>query len=150
MTSQPHRTSRPNRPTDVQLDRDVCKLVHQFAQRLDTHVRRVAGNLDITATQVVALRELTEPITARELANRMVCEPSNVTFVLDRLEQQGLLRREPHPSDRRAKQIVLTPAGQRYREEILRRLSDHSPLASLTAPQQDTLRELLRTLVTQS
>ncbi|GAA0448040.1 MarR family winged helix-turn-helix transcriptional regulator [Streptomyces olivaceiscleroticus] len=140
-------TSQGNRSPDVQLERDVCKLVHRFAQRLDVHVRRVAESLGITATQVVALRELTEPITARELANRMVCEPSNVTFVLDRLERQGLLRREPHPSDRRAKRIVLTPEGLRYRDEVLQRLSEHSPLTSLTDFQQDALRNLLRTLV---
>src|SRR5437899_5449882 len=115
----------------VQLDRDVCKLVHVLAQRLDVHVRRVAEELGITATQVVALRELSEPITARELAHRMVCEPSNVTFVLDRLEQQGLIERHPHPVDRRAKQIVLTPAGRRYRADVLERMSTQSPLAPL-------------------
>lgn len=127
----------------------MCKLVHQFAQRLDAHARRVAEELGITATQVVALRELSDPITARELANRMVCEPSNVTFVLDRLEQQGLIERRPHPTDRRAKQIVLTPAGWRYRTNVLEQLSAHSPLVPLTAAQQESLRDLLQTLVAQ-
>jgi DNA-binding MarR family transcriptional regulator len=130
----------------VQLDRDVCKLVHVLAQRLDVHVRRVAEELGITATQVVALRELSEPITARELAGRMYCEPSNATFVLDRLEQQHLIERRPHPTDRRAKQIVLTPAGSRYRADVLDRLSTRSPLSSLDATQQESLRDLLRAL----
>ncbi|MDT5328591.1 MAG: hypothetical protein QOF25_5743, partial [Mycobacterium sp.] len=93
--------SQIGRPADDQLDRDVCKLVHQFAQGLDVHVRGVADQLGLTPSQVVALRELTEPITARELAARMFCEPSNVTFVLDRLEQQDLIQRRPHPTDRR-------------------------------------------------
>jgi DNA-binding MarR family transcriptional regulator len=130
----------------VQLDRDVCKLVHVLAQRLDVHVRRVAEELGITATQVVALRELSEPITARELAGRMYCEPSNATFVLDRLEQQHLIERRPHPTDRRAKQIVLTPAGSRYRADVLDRLNTRSPLSSLDATQQESLRDLLRAL----
>jgi MarR family transcriptional regulator, organic hydroperoxide resistance regulator len=132
---------------DGELDRDVCKLVHQFAQRLDVNVRRVAEDLGLTATQVVALRELSEPITARELATRMTCEPSNATFVLDRLEQQGLIQRRPHPTDRRAKQIVLTPAGRRCRASALKRLGTRSPLGSLSAGQQDDLRDLLRKLV---
>lgn len=132
---------------DSQIERDVCKLIHQFSQRLDIHVRRVAEQVGMTPTQVVALRELSEPITARELANRMYCEPSNATFVLDRLEQQGLLERRPHPTDRRAKQIVLTPAGDRCRTEVLERLSTQSPLAELTAAEQGSLRELLRALV---
>ncbi|MFD0883520.1 MarR family winged helix-turn-helix transcriptional regulator [Streptosporangium algeriense] len=132
---------------DIQIDRDVCKLVHQFTHRLDVHVRRVAEELGITASQVIALRELSEPITARELASRMSCEPSNATFVLDRLEQQGLIQREPHPTDRRAKQIVLTASGQRCRAGVLERLSAASPLTRLTADQQKSLRDLLQALI---
>lgn len=129
------------------MNRDVCLLIHRFAQGLDANVRAVADRVGLTATQVVALRELTGPITARELAGRMSCEPSNVTFVLDRLEGQGLLRRDPHPTDRRAKQIVLTADGKRRRSEVLRALRTDSPLDALTPGQQETLRDLLRTLV---
>lgn len=136
-------------PVDEELDRDMCKLVHQFAQRLDVHARQVADELGLTASQVVALRELSEPITARELAGRMSCEASNATFILDRLEERKLVERRPHPSDRRAKQIVLTPAGRRFRATVIERLSRQSPLSSLTASQQQTLRELLRTLTGQ-
>jgi DNA-binding MarR family transcriptional regulator len=140
---------QPDLAVDGQLDRDVCKLVHQFTQRLDVHVRRVAEEFGITATQVVALRELSDPITARELATRMSCEPSNATFVLDRLEQQSLIQRRPHPTDRRAKQIVLTPAGLSLRAKVLERLGTQSPLTSLTVVQQESLRELLQALVAQ-
>lgn len=132
---------------DAELDRDMCRLVHQFAQKLGNNARRVAEELGLTATQVIALRELSEPITARELAGRMVCEPSNVTFVLDRLEQQGLIERRPHPTDRRAKQIVLTQDGRRCRIQVLERMSADSPLAPLAAAQQESLRELLQALV---
>jgi len=135
------------RSTETQLDRDVCTLVHQFAQRLDTHARHVGDELGITAAQVVALRELSDPITARELATRMFCEPSNVTFILDRLEQQGMIERRPHPTDRRAKQIVLTPSGRRRRADVLTRMRTQSPLTALTDAEQESLRALLRTLV---
>ncbi|WP_454195767.1 MarR family winged helix-turn-helix transcriptional regulator [Nocardia sp. Marseille-Q1738] len=139
-------TRQPDPVVDTELDRDVCKLVHQFTHRLDVHVRRVAERLELTPSQVIALRELSEPITARELAARMSCEPSNATFVLDRLEQQDLIRREPHPTDRRAKQIVLTPAGQRRRDDALELLGADSPLTSLTETQQQALRDLLLTM----
>ncbi|MFI6168998.1 MarR family winged helix-turn-helix transcriptional regulator [Nocardia sp. NPDC051052] len=131
---------------DTELDRDVCKLVHRFTHRLDVHVRRVAEQLELTPSQVIALRELSEPITARELATRMSCEPSNATFVLDRLEQQDLIRREPHPTDRRAKQIVLTPTGKRRRAAAVELLGADSPLTSLTATQQQALRDLLHAM----
>ncbi|WP_051794317.1 MarR family winged helix-turn-helix transcriptional regulator [Kibdelosporangium aridum] len=59
----------------------------------------------------------------------MTCPPSqlsNATFVLDRLEQQNLVERRPHPTDRRAKQIVLTPDGKRCRDNILKHLNVRS------------------------
>ncbi|BDT96395.1 MarR family transcriptional regulator [Nocardia sputorum] len=143
-------TRQPNPVVDTELDRDVCKLVHRFTHRLDVHVRRVAEQLGLTPSQVIALRELSEPITARELAARMSCEPSNATFVLDRLEQQGLVRREPHPTDRRAKQIVLTPTGLRRRDDAVELLGVNSPLTSLTEAQQQTLRDLLLTMAADS
>ncbi|MFI7002439.1 MarR family winged helix-turn-helix transcriptional regulator [Nocardia sp. NPDC050175] len=139
-------TRRPATNVDTELDRDVCKLVHQFTHRLDVHVRRVAEQLELTPSQVIALRELSEPITARELATRMSCEPSNATFVLDKLEQLELIRREPHPTDRRAKQIMLTPAGKRRRATAVELLGAESPLTSLTATQQQALRDLLHAM----
>ncbi|MFC5186304.1 MarR family winged helix-turn-helix transcriptional regulator [Actinomadura harenae] len=132
---------------DTELDRDICKLAHRFIQHLDAHVRRAADDLDLTPTQVIALRELTEPITARELAHRMVCEPPNATFVIDRLEKQGLIERRPHPTDRRAKQVVLTETGHERRAEVLAHLAAHTPLAALDTDQQDALRALLQNLV---
>ncbi|GAB3870910.1 MarR family winged helix-turn-helix transcriptional regulator [Kibdelosporangium lantanae] len=131
---------------DTQFDSDVCQLVHRLAHKLDAHVRKVGDDLGITATQVIVLRELTGAITARELATKMFCEPSNVTFVLDRLEKQGLVERRPHPTDRRAKQIVLTPEGKKYRANVLKHLRRDYPLADLDENQRSTLHELLRSL----
>jgi DNA-binding MarR family transcriptional regulator len=127
-----------------EVDRDLCKLVHRFANRMDAQARRIADSLGMTASQVIALRELSEPITSRELAERMSCEPSNVTFVLDKLEQQGLVERRAHPTDRRARQLVLTAAGKRRRATVVKRLSEDSPVDALTPTQQESLRSLLR------
>ncbi|RDI53001.1 MarR family winged helix-turn-helix transcriptional regulator [Nocardia mexicana] len=144
MTRRPDPVA--NFPVETEVDRDVCKLVHSFTHRLEVHVRRVAEQLGLTSSQVVALRELSEPITARELAARMSCEPSNATFVLDRLEAQGLVERKPHPTDRRAKRIELTAAGHDSRAAVLARLGTGSPLTSLSTTQQRELRDLLRLL----
>ncbi|MCI3933474.1 MarR family winged helix-turn-helix transcriptional regulator [Streptomyces sp. AN091965] len=121
----------------------VCGLVNALARRIETHVREHATALGLTAPQAIALRELTGPLTLRELAQRMSCEPSNATFVSDRLEEQGLVERRPHPSDRRAKQLVLTPQGTALRERLMASLSKESPLSPLSDREQDTLRDLL-------
>src|SRR5690242_18313955 len=43
-----------------------------------------------------------------ELAREWECDPSNATFIVDRLETAGLAARKPHPSDRRVKLVSLT------------------------------------------
>ncbi|MET8763029.1 MarR family transcriptional regulator [Lentzea sp. NPDC004782] len=93
------------------------------------------------------MRDLGSPLTTRELAERMCCEPSNVTFVIDRLEAQGLVDRVPHPNDRRARHLVLTRKGEELRRKLLDRVSRESPLAHLSDVERDRLRDqLLRAL----
>ncbi|WP_172386121.1 MarR family winged helix-turn-helix transcriptional regulator [Streptomyces sp. MNP-20] len=147
---QAGRTAVASARTDPETDEDlptadwrVCGLVNALARRIETHVREHATALGLTAPQAVALRELTGPLTLRELAQRMSCEPSNATFVSDRLEEQGLVERRPHPRDRRAKQLVLTPRGTALRERLMASLSKESPLSALSDREQDTLHELL-------
>jgi len=79
----------------------------------------------------------------RELADRMSCEPSNATFVVDRLEKQGLIEGRAHPTDRRARHLVLTPWGTALRERLLALLAQDSPLGGLTPEQQRLLQDLI-------
>jgi DNA-binding MarR family transcriptional regulator len=131
------------RETPAQGDRQLCGLVKDLANHIEAHLRVRAATLGLTASQGTALRELTSPMTLRELAERMSCEPSNVTFIADRLEEQGYLERHPHPGDRRAKQLVLTPKGTELRERLLELLSEDSPLSPLAPEEQDVLQHLL-------
>ncbi|AVH94577.1 MULTISPECIES: MarR family winged helix-turn-helix transcriptional regulator [Streptomyces] len=124
-------------------DSEVCSLVNALAQAIDRHTRQVADRFGLTPAQAVALRELPEPRTLRELAQRMHCEASNATFVADRLEAMDLLERRPHPTDRRAKLLHLTPEGAKLRKDVVRQLGVDSPIGRLTRNEQDTLRELL-------
>ncbi|MEG8274991.1 MarR family winged helix-turn-helix transcriptional regulator [Streptomyces sp. AHA2] len=128
-------------------ERELCGLVNGMAHRIAEHVRQRAGKLGLTAPQATALRELTGPMTMRELADRLSCEPSNATFIVDKLEKQALIERRPHPADRRAKQLVLTPQGTALRERLLELLTADSPLAGLTQEEQRTLQRLLQQAV---
>ncbi|MGW1740394.1 MarR family winged helix-turn-helix transcriptional regulator [Nocardia sp. NPDC001965] len=129
-------------------ERELCGLVNALNHRIENHVRLRATPLGLSAPQAVALRELTGPMTMRELAERMSCEPSNATFVVDRLETSGYVERRAHPTDRRAKQLVLTAAGTELRERLLESLVDDSPLRLLTQEDQRTLQHLLERAVT--
>ena len=128
-------------------ERQLCGLVNGLAGRISAHVRERAAKLGLTAAQATALRELTGPMTMSELAERMSCEPSNATPVVDKLEGQGLLERRPHPSDRRAKQLILTTDGTALRERLLELLNEESPLAGLTQQEQGVLHDLLKRAV---
>jgi DNA-binding MarR family transcriptional regulator len=128
----------------VTAERELCGLVSGLAQQIGEHVRKRAGTLGLTAAQATALRELTGPMTTSELAERMSCEPSNATYVVDKLEKQQLVERRPHPTDRRARQLVLTAAGSTLRGRLLDLLAQDSPLAGLSAQDQDTLHDLLQ------
>jgi DNA-binding MarR family transcriptional regulator len=129
-------------------ERQLCGLVNGLAQQITDHLRERAATLGLTAAQATALREMTGPMTMRELAERMSCEPSNATFVVDKLEKQGLIERRPHPTDRRAKQLVLTAEGNTLRERLLELLARDSPLAGLTSEQQRSLQDLLEQAIT--
>ena len=134
--------TKPPQPQAI-AERELCGLVNGLAQQIADHVRERAAALGLTAAQATALREMTGPMTMRELAERMSCEPSNATFVVDKLENQGLIERRAHPTDRRAKHLVLTADGTALRDRLLELLARESPLAGLNPGQQRVLQDLL-------
>ena len=52
------------------------------------------------------------PLTLGELAQKLACVRSNVTQLVDRLESDGLVRREADPADRRSIRAVVTDTGR--------------------------------------
>ena len=109
------------------------------------HDRKVAVSeaLGLSWTRVLALRRLVaQPLTLRGLAERLSADPPYVTLMVDDLEKRGLVRRMPHPEDRRAKLVELTATG---RAEAARAdaMLDEPPAALRDVPAED-LAVLLR------
>jgi DNA-binding MarR family transcriptional regulator len=69
----------------------------------------------VTADQFVLLATLArgQALTQRELASRMASDPSTVRAMLVLLERRGLIQRESHPTDARARTVALTTEGKR-------------------------------------
>jgi DNA-binding MarR family transcriptional regulator len=70
----------------------------------------------VTADQFVLLATLArggEALTQRELARRMSSDPSTVRAMLVLLAGLGLVERDPHPTDARARSVALTAKGRR-------------------------------------
>ena len=133
----------------VAADWELGKLVHELDTQNNARQRERVGKLGLTIGQASALRELAAPMTLKELAGRMGCEPSNAIVVIDQLEKLSQVERRPHPTDRRAKQLLLTPEGVERRQQLLKSLRREQPLLSgLTAQERDALEDLIRRALT--
>lgn len=127
----------------MESDREVCGMIVELSRRVDGHLRSHLNGTELTASQATALRELQSPLTMHQLADRMSCEASNVTFIVDRLEAGGLVQRNADPDDRRIKRVSLTDDGKSRRLRLMRQLAKDSPLAGLTNQERVRLSRLL-------
>lgn len=102
--------------------------------------------LGLTAASARALLQLdpAAPLPTKALAERLSCDPSNVTPFVDRLEEAGLIERRIDRKDRRIKTLAITAAGRQMRERMLALMAaDIPPLQALTAAEQRTLLDLV-------
>jgi DNA-binding MarR family transcriptional regulator len=83
-------------------------------------------------------------MSMREFATAMGIGPPNATVVVDDLESLGLVRRRPHPTDRRAKVVEATRKGKSMARRANAILTTPPPaLAALGADELETLRRIL-------
>ena len=82
----------------------------------------------------------------QELGVRMGIDRTTMVALVDQLEGAGLANRRPSPTDRRAREVLITPKGRRTLERARRLLSeaDAEVLAGLTGKQRSELATLLR------
>jgi DNA-binding MarR family transcriptional regulator len=99
---------------------------------------------DLSLQQLTVLYLVrTEGVTLAELARRTMVAPTVITGIVDRLERQHLIRREPDTQDRRVNRLVLTEAGHRVSLEVEQSLISEveNELAGFTEKELKTLRE---------
>ena len=109
-------------------------------------VPQVAAEFELSPMQAHVLRLLEpgEPLPMRTLARKLCCDASNVTGIVDRLEERGLVQRTAAPADRRVRLLVVTDTGLALRRRMLKRLSEApEPIARLSRDDQRALREIL-------
>jgi DNA-binding MarR family transcriptional regulator len=124
---------------------ETIDLVLQLSHLLGANLGAVAGRFGLTPAQVRAVLALDQPAPMRDLAERLYCDKSNITGIVDGLEDRGLVERTSRPDDRRVKQLVLTEAGRRARADLRALLHGEAPGISRLTPQEEhQLRELLR------
>ena len=126
---------------------EAWELVNELVHSQRRAVRAIASDLELSVPQTMAMRRLDpdHPMPMNKLAGALRCDNSNVSGIIDRLEDRGLVRREPSPNDRRVKMLTITPKGEELRER-LNQLWDQPPpaLAELDGDEQVALRDILR------
>jgi DNA-binding MarR family transcriptional regulator len=121
----------------------MFELMHVSKQRF----MAIASEFELSPPQVMALRHLdpAEPKPMSELAAALHCDNSNVTGIVDRLEDRGLVERRAADHDRRVKMLMITERGAEVRARLSARLDEPpAPLARLSAEDQRTLRDIMR------
>lgn len=109
---------------------------------------------DLTVTEFGILEALHHkgPLLLGEIQRKVLVTSGGITYLVDRLVEKGLVRREESPTDRRARFAVLTPAGAAL---IARIFPAHAAaltevMAELSAREQEVVTRLLRRLGTRA
>ena len=131
---------------------EAWALMHELFHASRRRFLDVASEFELSPPQVRALGVLDpgRPVPMSELACALHCDNSNVTGIVDRLEDRGLVERRSATHDRRVKMLAVTPRGAELRARLAERL-DEPPdaLARLTPEDQLALRDIMRRAVEQ-
>lgn len=127
------------------LTMEVIELIGEVVARFYADYEDAAAAHSLTGAQARLLSLLSiEPLPMRKLAQKLKCEPSNVTGIVDRLESRGLVERRPDPADRRVKLAATTEEGRRAARSLNESLRfAREPLAGLGEEERVVLRGLL-------
>jgi DNA-binding MarR family transcriptional regulator len=124
-------------------------LLDRVARLGAAHYPRVYGQLGIGKPALVSLAVLTAegPLRQARLAERTGIDRATLVGVLNELEAQGLARRDPDPTDRRAHAVSATAAGRRLLVRAARLEADDDFFDVLTPAERGTLDALLARVI---
>ena len=142
-------TKVAERPHDHTDELRVWVRLFACTEVIESEVRgRLRDAFDVTLPRFDLMAQLDrapKPMTLGELSQRMMVSNGNVTGLVDRLVEQGLISRRPSPKDRRAQLVSLTAEGRRFFRAMARTNGDWigEMFAGLSA---DDIASLLRLL----
>jgi DNA-binding MarR family transcriptional regulator len=127
------------------LEQQLWDLVYAYDAAFD----RAAHDAGLTAAQACLLTCLSQgSCTMGDLATELLCDASNITQLVGRLEARGLVTREPDPDDRRARRVSITAAGRRQRRAVEQVFTFPAErIGRLTDAEQRQLHELLEKMM---
>jgi DNA-binding MarR family transcriptional regulator len=131
-------------------DLDTVTRLRAVVSRLSRLLRSTQAATGLTPTQISVLVTVVRlgPIKLGDLAAFEGLNPTMLSRIVAQLGEAGLVRRAPHPDDRRAGLVEATAAGRRLRERIRQERNDAlaAQLAGLDEAELDALGAALPTL----
>jgi DNA-binding MarR family transcriptional regulator len=134
--------------TDIEIAEFAGQLFFRLWRASHARVSEELHSLGLTPARFGVLNVLgaREGAIQQELGSAMGIDPSTMVSLLDDLEGAGLAKRRPHPQDRRARQISITPKGRRLLERARKKAfeAEDEVLGGLSPAQRRELLKLLR------
>ena len=138
--------TRPS--TDTEVAEFAGQLFFRLWRASHTRVAEALESIGLTPALFGLLNVLgaREGAIQQEIGSAMGIDPSTMVSLIDELEGAGLAKRRPHPTDRRARTVVITPKGRRLLERGRRMAAqvEDEVLRGLTATERRELLTLLR------
>ncbi len=96
--------------------KELARNIVEFYEKLSSWEHEVVRGSDLTPNQMHAIEIIGHETSLRmkELAEKLGITTGTLTVTVDRLEQKGLIERQPHETDRRSYRVILTPAGKKH------------------------------------
>ena len=129
---------------------DFWPLLTEFALSLREWWVGLCAEFDLTPMQGRALHVLDpdRPLAMSALAEDLICDASNVTGIVDKLEARGLIARQGAEHDRRIKTLVVTAKGRDLRDRLLARAAEPpAVIAEVPAEARRKLAAVLRAVL---
>jgi len=134
----------------IDIEKSVGFLLAKAYQRASTLFKEEFKSYDLTPQQFGLLAFLWQEdrLSQAELSAKSQIDRTTMGGIVDRLEKEGLVKRLPHPDDRRAYQVFLTDRGKTMEDELcaLAICAQKKLTAPLTSEEQAMLIRLLEKL----
>ncbi|MDB5170765.1 MAG: Transcriptional regulator, MarR family [Candidatus Saccharibacteria bacterium] len=132
-------------PQETSLEQSYLVLI-KFLMLSKRRIFELGAQHDLTGMQAMTVFLLDTPRPMNNFKKIYNCDASNVTGLIDGLEQKQLVSRYEDPADRRLKMVRLEPQGVKVRKALIKQMMSHnSPLLSrLDASELKTFITLLQ------
>jgi MarR family transcriptional regulator, transcriptional regulator for hemolysin len=124
-------------------------LVHDVSRLIKRRFERRARQMGLPITRQQAAVVLSiagnEGVSQAEVAAWLGIEPIALVRMLDKLHEEGLVERRPHPTDRRVRTLWLTPAARPVVAQILaiNKAIREEAFAGMPSDARDTVIDIL-------